>query len=362
MNEEIVRAEEKETEVYKCPNCGANLTFSPKLQKLYCEHCETVIDFEQDRNVVPLDFVTGGEKGEDWGEETVVYRCNNCGAKEIISKTDIARVCPFCGTTNIVETDELPGLRPTAVVPFAVDEASARASFKGWVKKKKLVPKAFKKSVTADDVNGIYNPCFVYNSNTLSSYQGRMGEYYTVTVGSGKNRRTETRIRWFNVSGNYALDFEDYMIEASPHLDQKTANKLKPFSYEQAALYDKKFLSGFTASGYDKDMDACWAEARAGMEQIIRQKIKDSYHADVVDYLNVNTGHYHVTYRYLLLPIWFCKIPYKKKKYDFYINGTTSKIVGKVPRSPGKICALVFGILAGLAGLGWLMYWLGSVL
>ena len=362
MNEEIVNAEQKETEVYKCPNCGANLIFSPKLQKLYCEHCETVIDFDQDRHVVPVDFVTGGEQGEDWGDETVVYRCNNCGAKEILAKTDIARTCPFCGTTNIVETDELPGLKPTAVVPFSVDEPTVRANFKNWIRKKKLVPKAFRRAVIEDGVNGIYNPCFVYNSNTLSQYAGRLGKYYTVTVGSGKNRRTETRIRWFNVSGNYALNFEDYIVEASPYVDQATMNKLRPFSFDQAALYDKKFLSGFRASSYDKDVNACWSEARAGMEAIIRQKIKESYRADTVDYLNVNTGHYHVTYRYLLLPIWFCKIPYKKKKYDYYINGTTSKIVGKVPRSPGKIAALVFGILAALAGAGWLVYWLGTVL
>ena len=362
MNEEIVNAEEKATQVFKCPSCGANLSFSPKLQKLYCEHCETVIDFEQNRDVKPLDYLTGGEKGEDWGEDTVVYRCNNCGAKEIISRTDIARVCPFCGTTNVVETEELPGLRPTGVVPFSVDEAGAKSALIAWLRKKKLMPKKFRKRAFEDALNGIYNPCFVYDSNTLSSYHGRLGKYYTVTVGSGKNRHTETRIRWFNVSGNYAADFRDYMIEASPHLDQTTANKLKPYSYEQAAVYDKKFLSGFTASGYDEDVDVCWAKARAGMERIIRQDIKAQYNADVEDYLEVSTGHYNVTYRYLLLPIWFCNLPYKQKKYPFYINGTTAKVVGKVPRSAGKIAALVFGILAGLAGLGYLIWWLWPML
>lgn len=31
---------------YKCPNCGAALTFDSKTQKLHCSHCDTSIDVE----------------------------------------------------------------------------------------------------------------------------------------------------------------------------------------------------------------------------------------------------------------------------------------------------------------------------
>ena len=356
MNEEMVKATERGTDVIKCPKCGANMTFSPKLQKLACDYCGAVLDVDANRDVKPVDYLTGGARGKDWGGETLVYRCNNCGAKEIINRTDIARTCPFCGTTNIVQTDELPGEQPTAVVPFAVDAEGARGAFKQWIKKKWFTPSALKKGVETDKIRGIYNPCFVYNSNTISSYAGRLGERYTVTVGSGKNRHTETRIRYFNVSGNFQLSFEDFMVEASPYLDQKTIDKLKPFSYDKAVLYDKDYLSGFTASGYDEDVDACWLRAKERMEAIIRQNIIRQYHADVVDYLNVSTGHYQVTYRYLLMPIWFCNYPFKKKRYAFYINGTTAKVIGKVPRSPLKISLLVFGILAVIAIIGVINY------
>ena len=37
--------------------------------------------------------------------------------------------------------------------------------------------------------------------DTLSTYKGRLGKKYTVVVGSGKNTRTETRIRYFSISG-----------------------------------------------------------------------------------------------------------------------------------------------------------------
>ena len=46
MNEEIVNAEQVDTGVIKCPNCGANLSFSPEKQKLECQHCGSVIDIE----------------------------------------------------------------------------------------------------------------------------------------------------------------------------------------------------------------------------------------------------------------------------------------------------------------------------
>ena len=349
MNEEVVMAEEKETKIVKCPNCGGSLIFSPEAQKLVCEHCGSEVDIEANRDVRPVDFLTGAAKGEDWGNETVVYRCNNCGAKEILAKTDISRICPFCGTTNVVASDELPGERPTAVVPFSVNEDGARTAFRKWLKKKWFTPNALKKGVKTDRFNGVYNACFVYDANTVSQYSGTLGRYYTTTVGTGKNRRTVTKIRYFYVSGTYQQGFENFLIEASPHLTQKIANDLKPYSYEQAALYDEKFLSGFSASGYDEDVNVCWGRAKTGMDEIIRRGILSQYHADVVQSLNVSTGYYQVRYKYLLLPVWFCNFKFRKKKYDFFVNGTTAKVAGKVPRSPVKIGLFSLGMAAILA-------------
>lgn len=36
--------------MYDCPNCGGNLRFDIASQKLFCEHCESVMDpYEPER-------------------------------------------------------------------------------------------------------------------------------------------------------------------------------------------------------------------------------------------------------------------------------------------------------------------------
>ena len=55
--------------------------------------------------------------------------------------------------------------------------------------------------------------------------------------------------------------------------------------------------------------------------------------------------HSNKKYSYLLLPIWICNYYFKEKLYNFFINGNTGKVTGKVPRSPFKIILFVLFIL-----------------
>ena len=349
MEEALYHAEEKETEVYKCPQCGANLNFDPDRQVLRCDHCGYEEIFQASHIVELVDFATGERPKNTWGNETKVYRCNNCGSTEILSATEIAKTCPFCGTTNIVETSELPGIRPTAVIPFLFGEEKAREYFTAWIKKRWFVPSKLKKEKLKSSFNGVYSPAWVYDADTISSYRGRLGEHYTVTVGSGKNRRTETRTRWYTVSGVHYSTFKDLIIEASPYLTQAEVNALKPFRMDVGVEYDKRYLAGFSASNYERDVDACWPDACQEMKAVIRREILNKYHADVVDYLHFDPGYHNVKFKYLLLPVYICNYFFEKKTYRFYVNGCSGKVVGKVPRSPAKIAVFSAAVIAILA-------------
>ena len=62
--------------------------------------------------------------------------------------------------------------------------------------------------------------------------------------------------------------------------------------------------------------------------------------------MNVSTIHEGVTYKYVMLPIYVGNFNYRKKLYNFYVNGETGKVVGKTPKSPLRI---LFAVLCGLA-------------
>ena len=123
-----------DTSVIACPSCGANMVYDAETGDLYCEHCGTrqqiFAHASEEQSFENLLRQTVG-----WAEESHVFLCRNCGAREVLDKNEIAKTCPFCGTSNIVQTDELPGLRPNAILPFHITKDDAASNVRKWFKK-----------------------------------------------------------------------------------------------------------------------------------------------------------------------------------------------------------------------------------
>ena len=81
---------------YKCPNCGAELTFDPEHQNFSCEYCDSTYteaemqqlyqnmeqqaDQHADASAETLESETDDKAFEN---ETRLYTCQNCGAQII---------------------------------------------------------------------------------------------------------------------------------------------------------------------------------------------------------------------------------------------------------------------------------------
>ena len=344
-----------ETDSVKCQSCGGTMIFDPDTQTLRCEHCGNTVDFAKNREVKENDINEGFDKAEKWDpKEQAAYRCENCGATIVVSAEETATLCPFCGTSHIVKAGSFEGLRPQAVIPFKFGEDKASEYCKKWAKSRIFAPRKFKKTLTRENMRGVYEPCFTFDSDTVSAYSGRVGYRRTRTVGSGKNRRTETYIEYRYISGTYGKFFDDVLVANNSGFNQKSLNSLAPFKTGDACVYEHKYLSGFVANGYDKDLKTGWEDAKRIMDADIRSSIKNSYNADVVDYLNVSTTHNSVTYKYLLLPVYLTTYKYGKKHYGVMVNASTGKVRGKTPLSPLRVALAVIlgaGVLVGLAYL-----------
>lgn len=343
-------------EMEKCPSCGSNLRFDPDTQTLYCEHCGTRQSVAQNLRAEEIDLLSGFDSDRKWtADETVVFRCDNCGAKVVLQKDETAKSCPFCGTAHVVQTDELAGLKPNGLIPFAFGVKKAIEFAKAWAKKRFYAPRKFKRTLSTDNVNGVYVPCFTFDSHTSSSYYGRIGKHHTRVVGSGKNRRTETYTVWRNISGNYFYNFDDVLITAGSKFDQKGLDGISPFDTNNGKAYEETYLLGFMAYHYDHEISECWGAAKNRMDAAIRRGILSQYSYDVVGYLNVSTAHEAVTYKYVMLPVYVGNYTYKKKLYNFYVNGSTGKVKGKTPVSAIKV---ILTILAALAVIGGVFAWM----
>ncbi|MCL1945404.1 MAG: hypothetical protein FWF56_06355 [Firmicutes bacterium] len=359
LNQDTTEAlSDQDITIAKCVSCGANIQFDPSSQMLKCEYCGAEVDFDKSRSTENISIENLARNHAQWDNDTSVYKCDNCGAVEIVSKTEIAKECSYCHSTSVVSLDSLSGVKPDSVLPFIIDKKTASQRVENWIKRKFFAPKKFKNSFSPEQLRGVYNPAFVFDSNTFSSYKGSLGKHYTVVVGSGKNRRTEVRTRWFRVSGPHYDRYDNIVIHASNQVEQHVMNKLSPFNVEQAQNYNDNYLHGFRANHYHKDGLSCWEDAKDIIYTETKKRIIRSLHRmydfDVVGKFHVDTQCYNIGYNYVLLPIYVGHCSYNQNDYNYFVNGFSGKITGKLPFDTGKLFFLIglgVAVIAGIWGL-----------
>ncbi len=339
--------ERLESELYECPSCGANLKFLPEKEALYCEYCETTISLKGEASREELDFLSNcDKKNADWDSDAKVVHCDNCGANNVVSKYEITSNCPFCGSSSVVNTNELVGEKPNRVIPFKISKEDVHTNYKKWLKKKFFAPGKIKKNIPNPILNGVYIPSWTYDTNTFSTYEGRLGKRYTTTVGSGKNKRTVTRIRYFRVNGSHQVFLDDILVCSGTKLIQPVLDDLAPYNTNNSYVYDERYLAGFSAEHYKFTLKEGWFIGKKKADIVIRKQILKKYHYDVVDYLNVHSSYNNIKYKYVILPVWICLYKYNNKDYSFMVNGETGKVVGKTPISPFRVALVVLLVIA----------------
>ncbi len=357
--EKLYSDDNVETTVYRCENCGGEAIFDAKSQKMICQYCGSKFDLPESGKVVEKDLSDLISNAKVW-QEAEVYQCKSCGAKEIISNQDVTHECPFCGTNNIVKTEELAGLKPQGIVPFKLENTRASQIALNWAKKKFYAPRAFKKSAKPENIKGVYNPVFTFDTETKSTYTGQLGKNYTTTHVVNGRPVTTVHTRYFSISGKQDLNFDDYIVQASSNIPNATLVSISPFTTNGAPTYNQDYLRGYSASTYNKDGATCWRECQTSMKKDIERKILSRYDYDVKSYLNVNTAFLKQKYKYVLVPVYVGHYKYKNKLYNFYINGENGRITGKTPVSKLKVFWTVMLVLAIIAGIVALSYFFGD--
>ena len=200
----------KETDK-KCPDCGGVMDFDPKTGGLSCPYCghteEIPVQNEESTSAVEL-ALEDADKVEncDWGAEKKTVLCKACGAESVYDALEIASVCPFCGSNQVMEASDQKTMAPGGVVPFKVSAKQASELFQNWIKKKWFCPKLAKESAKAKSFKGIYLPYWTFDAQTDSRYEGEYGIDKTVRGHDGKDMIKTT---WYDVRGTHEEFFDD---------------------------------------------------------------------------------------------------------------------------------------------------------
>ncbi len=355
--EELI--EQVDSANYKCPECGAPMRYDPATQSLKCDYCTKIIELKEESSNIELDFNQDVNIDNSWQNENHIIKCQNCGAENIVSKKEISLKCPFCSSTQVVESESIAGIKPSRVIPFKIDSNQALETYRGLIKRKLFVPKYIKKMNLDLTLNGVYIPVWTYDTKTFSTYKGKLGKHYVTTVGTGKNRRTVTKTRYFLISGTKIVDFDDVLVSAGSSISQEELNHLKPFNTNDSATFDESFLAGFSTEHYSKDLNKGFNDAKDAMQPIIKNYILKQYSYDVVSYVNINTHYDNIKYKYVLIPVWFGLFKHQDKLYRFLVNGESGKITAKYPISAFKVLLVVIICIAVFIGFLLLVKYFG---
>lgn len=350
----------QQSRTYPCAQCGGELEFNIVGQALVCPQCgntQPIVEavgevHERDlRQAVEAVRASVGEPQPlVSGEKEVV--CQNCGGRTTFTGSLTSSRCPYCATP--IQRDDVhdaPARLPVdGVLPFTVDRKAATASLEKWIGSRWFAPTEFKKYSRAGSFASVYTAYFTYDAETSTSYTGQRGDTYTVTVGSGQNQRTETRVRWTYRSGTVRLDFDDLPVAANDGFERKHVAALEPWPFPQVRPFSAEFLAGHLSRTYDHSVDACFVEARSQIERDIDSAVRRDIGGDQQRVHSKDTRWGAMTYKHLLLPIWLLAVVWSGRTFQVLVNGTTAEVQGQRPYSKIKIAA--FTVLMLLLALG----------
>ncbi|RUS60910.1 zinc ribbon domain-containing protein [Pseudorhodobacter sp. E13] len=359
-----------QTHRWPCDSCGADLRFAPGQTELVCDHCGNVqaipkaMRVETSRAMGEHDLARGlrDDLPQAAMETPQTTPCPNCGALVEFSGAEHAAQCPFCATPVVIGTGTNRQIKPQALVPFQLDERSARAAMAKWLGRLWFAPNGLVEYARKGRaLSGLYVPHWTFDAATRSAYSGQRGTYYyetrTVMVEvNGKRQQRQEQVRktrWQSVSGRVARAFDDVLVLASQSLPRHYTEGLQPWDMTGLTPYRPDYLAGFIAEGYTVSLADGNALAHQKMAQVIAQDVARDIGGDEQRISHIDTDYSAETFKHILLPIWMAAYKYNGKTYRFVVNGQTGKVQGERPYSAWKIA---FAVLAAAIVIGAVVY------
>lgn len=364
MSEDTLTAPVEEHR-FPCDQCGADFRFDPQSGVLLCDHCGNTGEIADpgpwaSGNIREIAFEAGiaDRLPSQEMEETRVSKCPNCAAQVEFDPGVHAAECPFCATPVVADTGRNRHIKPKGLLPFALDEDTARAAMTEWLGGLWFAPNGLQDYArNGRKMTGIYVPYWTFDADTQSSYRGQRGTIYYETRHVQRNGKSKTvrvaKVRWRPASGRVARFFDDVLVLASTSLPKRYTDALEPWDLAALEPYHPEFLAGFRAEAYGVELRDGYAEARTHMDRVIARDVKFDIGGDRQRIHDIDTQVSDVTFKHILLPVWLAAYKYRGQTYRFVVNGRTGAVQGERPWSGWKIAfAVIVGLIVA-AGVGY---------
>ena len=325
---------------FACPRCGGFLHFDIDAQQVRCSYCGYEKEF--DGNIVadsaeqPLDFVLPTRRGHRWAEAQRQLSCQRCGAVSLWPVGQRGTHCPYCGSSQLIETHESAFLvDPHAIGTIEINKEEAIKRTNAWLGKGWFSPDDLSSGAEQARFHAAYYPFWTFDGTLQVNWSCEVQEN---SVGSEE---------WVTRTGSEFELFDDVLIPGNKTLSPKIIEAITPFKLKEVVQFEPDYLANWPALTYDIPLAKASLLAR-------KQVVKDTHrklHSRVFpnrQKRNLNTGAANwmdMTFKYILLPLWVGSYWYEGKRYRVLINGQTGKVGGDKPRDNVKTTAIILSIV-----------------
>ncbi len=351
---------------YKCPCCGAGLTFSQTEQKLSCDACGNAFDLDavqayaevneqEQRSDFTWEETSAAQLSEEEEASMQLFTCPSCGGELITDGNTAATFCPFCENPAILSSRLRGELRPDAVIPFRTTKEDAKRAFLNMCKGKLLLPRGFTDEQRLEKITGIYAPFWLYDcaGNFNGSYNATRVHHWS------DSQYIYTKTDHFLLTRSAEAEYEAIPMDGSSKMDNAIMESIEPFDTSAMQPFDMAYLSGFLADRYDVASKLGESRIRQRVNQTMKDMLAPTFggYSGVVprsEGLSIQNGRT----RYVLLPVWMLYSQYRGKTYVFAMNGQTGKLTGTLPICPKRSAALFAAVAAAVTAITTLIQWL----
>ena len=301
---EAVESGEVATQTVACPNCGGQLRYDIGAREVVCYHCgHHVLDVRDlvrsgEQTALQIGLLRRKRQRQTWKIGGRWVRCENCGAKITLSRRTLSNTCQFCGSQRVLQEGvNLRFEQPDFIIPFAVDEASARAAIEQKLKSGiRMITRFFADEIVNTDLHGVYLPFWVFDAEMAVNWS------------------------WSNAPdhGVHPILLGDVLHFAGETLSSKLLRRLEPYDLMSGRDYEPRLLGVFPAELYAVDVDRASLDVRSWLVRLAKRQARPSLeaHRPSGSYgddsgpgrLMMNASTRYMSYRLGLFPVWVARL------------------------------------------------------
>ncbi|MBO4404100.1 MAG: hypothetical protein J5780_02070 [Treponema sp.] len=326
-----------------CEYCGGSFTIE-EVKKLF-EKNEAALDKEEAaKNQKEKKTSKEADGSDDFTKETKLYHCSSCGAEIMATDEQTALFCYYCHNPVILSGKMTGKYRPQKIISFKIDRNEAVEKFKKWCFKT-FVPRSFKTEQQLEKITGLYVPFWLADCTMNIDYEA-LGK--TIRTWSSKNY-DYIQTKEFRVLRKGTLSVEKIPADGSKRIDDELMESIEPFDYSALRDFSMSYLSGFYAEKFDMDKEDMLPHIKERIDKTCQKAVNHSiFGYNSVTPVRQDFSLTRAEMNYAMLPVWFMSYKYKDKVYEFVLNGQTGKIAGTPPVDTGKLRKVTWAIAAAV--------------